>query len=69
MLVYGNIVKVVCVMKKSILFLLISVMFIIPSANAANVAKIGTTEYAKLSAAITAASDEGQTTIVLISNV
>ena len=56
-------------MKKIIVFLLISVMFIIPSANAANVAKIGTTEYAKLSAAITAASDEGQTTIVLISNV
>ena len=39
------------------------------SSAKADVAAIGTTTYAKLSLAIEAASDEGQTTIVLISNV
>ena len=58
-------------MKKKILFILLFIFFIFPvnKVFAANVCKIGTDEYNKISTCISKAADDVQTTILLISNV
>ena len=56
-------------MKKKVLILLMALFLGISSAKAANVAKIGTEEFTKLSLAIEAASTEHQDTIILLSDV
>ena len=55
-------------MKKKIFLFLIFIFFIFPykTVFAANVCKIGTSEYTKISSCITAADDNVQTTIVLL---
>lgn len=58
-------------MKKKILFILLFIFFIFPvnKVFAANVCKIGTDEYSKISTCITKADDGIQTTILLIQDV
>lgn len=58
-------------MNKKVLFILLFIFFIFPvnKVFAANVCKIGTDEYSKISTCISKTDDNIQTTILLISNV